>query len=96
MAKLIAQGTTAAPVTDFPLPEPLTLGRVRQTLGTKPGETVCYDLPRGRRVFARRASPELVGVLKANMRASLMSGHLIYGPALLVEPTDPIDLDPVR
>lgn len=98
MAQLIEQGTTKAPVTEFPIPEEgLTRAAIRDKLGPP---VVAYPLPDGGTLFTRKASPDLVGILKPNMRASFLCGCLVYGPAIRAlpgekiqwhEPTQPLE-----
>lgn len=92
MASLYHQGTLTAGTADVAAPQGgWTLKAVRAVLGTQPGEGVQINADGGRVVFCRKCSPDLVGRFVANMRASFLTGHLIYGPALVISPHEPAD-----
>lgn len=92
MAQLYRQGVMSAGVAEVAAPPSgWTLKAVRAVLGTQPGDGVQLNASGGRVVFCRRCSPDLVGRFTANMRASFLTGHLIYGPALVISPSEPAD-----
>jgi hypothetical protein len=86
VAKLIAEGGFSAVESDYPIPETgITREAVRRLLGLP---VVAYQTPMGGWLFARKASPDLVGTSRPNLRASALCGWLIYGQAIHTLPTD--------
>lgn len=107
MAELIPaggfKGDAAHPVTGDPEhPRALmTRGWVRQLLGLPPeAEIVAHPIrdpdtskPDGH-IFAQKAAAAHAAGLLANLRASMLCGHLLYGPAIRTTPADPIEWRP--
>lgn len=99
MARLISPGGFDSPETELPVPYGgLTRLKIREILqipADKASEAI--RLHDGGTLFAWKASPDLVGICIPNMRASFLSGYLIYGEALVCDPGDQIVWpDPVR
>lgn len=86
MATLIEQGTTEAPVTAYT--GALTRAAIREKLGPPVEAFTLHD---GGTLFAKKASPDLVGTLRPNMRASFLCGWLVYGPAIRTLPGEKIE-----
>ena len=107
MAELIPaggfKGNPPHPVTGDP-EHPRTLmtrSWVRKLLGLAPdAQVVAYpvrDPDTGRpdgHVFAQKEAAAHAGGKLANLRASCLCGHLLYGPAVRTTPADPIEWRP--
>lgn len=89
MAKLVSPGGFTAAESEYPIPETgLTKLTVRELLGPP---VVAYPAVRGGYVFVRYPHPDVVGILKPNLRASTLCGILVFGPALYVGAAEKVE-----